>query len=67
LEVATGKFFLKLKDNKNPNSLINEFEIGLDEHLNFEYYHIWQDTQLHCLSLGHLYFCWKGFPYIDKK
>lgn len=65
MEVSIGNFFISFKSLDNP--IFKEIEIGLDDKFNIEYFHIWYDTQIHCLSLGNIYISWKGLPLIDSK
>ncbi len=65
MEVNVGQFFISFKNLEN--QFLNEIEIGLDSNFSIEYFHIWYDTQIHCLSLGNLYISWKGHPILDLK
>lgn len=65
MKISTGKFFISFKSIDHP--LLQELELGLDEHTHFEYFHHWQGHQYHCISLGNTYLYWKGFPFIDIK
>lgn len=62
--VSLGLFYINIKLN---NDLINEIEFGLEEGFNYNYYHTWYKTQVHCFSLGFIYIYWRGFPIVDKK
>lgn len=64
-KITIGFFYINVKLDCD---LIKEIEYGLDGSFNFEYYHALHfQSQIHYLSLGHSYICWKGFPYFDKK
>ena len=56
-------FNAKLQDN----FLLDEFEIGIDDHFGFTYYHTWHNGQVHFLSLGIIYLYWKGEPLLDTE
>lgn len=46
---------------------LHEIEVGYDFDFTIEYFHTWQNDQLHCLSLGFVYLAWRGAPFIDVK
>jgi hypothetical protein len=64
-KIKTSERSIKIDIKDFP--FLKELEVGYDFDFNIDYFHIWHDHQLHCLSLGFVYIAWKGVPFIDKR